>query len=369
MTDEGVKAIRALVVDEVKRIAAFADGSAELREFNDRIMSRVVEAERQAAKFIGTPPGFGFRGGNSLWVNLLLQLERSPGERKSLVLKPEFAKVRELLASNRNFWREHLAKWNITGVTPYVVGARPDTSLIAREDAERKARLDEETERLKKKYGTTDTQEALRRHAADADAEFAAIEKATQVPPTPFVKSPPMTLDDELRYETVRLANGVPLVASRFDSMTGAFTGIALRLDGVPREELRYVSLLPQLLATVGVIENGRPVPYEEMSERLRKEILALTPAFSTNTRTGRVELVLRGSGIGLEESRRALDWMTLVLHHPDWRPENLARIRDVVDQQLAALRNTVQRPEEYWVNDPANAYRMQRHPPHLAAD
>jgi hypothetical protein len=105
------------------------------------------------------------------------------------------------------------------------------------------------------------------------------------------------------------------------------------------------------------------------MSERLRKEILALTPGFSSNTRTGRIELVLRGSGIGLEESRRALDWMTLVLYSPDWRPENLARIRDVVDQQLAALRNTVQRPEEYWVNDPANAYRMQRHPPYLAAE
>jgi hypothetical protein len=161
----------------------------------------------------------------------------------------------------------------------------------------------------------------------------------------------------------------VPLVAARFDNMSGAHTGIALRLDGVPREELRYVSLLPQLVATVGVIENGKPVSYEAMRERLRREILALTPSFSSNTRTGRVELVLRGSGIGIEESQRALDWMALVLHTPDWRPENLPRIRDVVDQQLAALRNTVQRPEEAWVNDPANAYRMQRHPAFLAAE
>ena len=49
-------------------------------------------------------------------------------------------------------------------------------------------------------------------------------------------------------------------------------------------------------------------------------------------------------------------------------RVENLPRIRDVVDQQLAALRNTVQRPEEAWVNDPANAWRMQQRPPWLAA-
>ena len=104
------------------------------------------------------------------------------------------------------------------------------------------------------------------------------------------------------------------------------------------------------------------------MSERLRREILALTAAFAANPRTGRVELVLRGSGVGLEESRRALDWMARVLYAPDWRSENLPRLRDLVDQQLAALRNTVQRAEENWVNDPANAWRMQRQPGWLAS-
>ena len=235
MTDDGLRAIRAVVVDEIQRIAAFADGSAELKAFNERIASRVAERERQALKFLGTPPGFGSRNGSSAWVNLLLQLEHSPGNRKSLVLKPEFTRLRTLLDSNRNVWREALARWKITGVVPYVIGARPSATLIAREQAERDARLAEETERLKRHYGTADAQQALARHAADADAELARIDQATRVPPTPFVKAPPMTLDDELQFESVRLANGVPLVASRFDSMTGAMTGLALRLDGVPR--------------------------------------------------------------------------------------------------------------------------------------
>ena len=43
--------------------------------------------------------------------------------------------------------------------------------------------------------------------------------------------APPMTLDDGLLFESVRLANGVPFVASRFDSMTGALTGVALFKD------------------------------------------------------------------------------------------------------------------------------------------
>jgi hypothetical protein len=59
---------------------------------------------------------------------------------------------------------------------------------------------------------------------------------------------------------------------------------------------------------------------------------------------------------------------MARVLYAPDWRVENLPRIRDVVDQQLAALRNTVQRSEENWVNDPANAWLMQRNPAWLAS-
>jgi Zn-dependent M16 (insulinase) family peptidase len=367
MGDDGLKAARALVVAEIARIAALPDDSAELREFNERIAGRVVERERGLAKFVGTPPGFGARGGNAAWMEHLLLLEKTADSKKSLTLKPQFAFVRERLASGRNFWREYLAKWKVTGVTPYVAGARPSTRLIAQEEKERDARLAEETARIQARFGGVDEQEALKRHGASQEAEFAQIEAASKVAPMPFLKSPPMTLDDDIRFEQVKLANGVPLVASRFDDMTGVMTGLALRLDGVPREELRYVSLLPGLLSTVGVIENGKPVPYEQMRERLRREVLQLQATFSTNVRTGRVELSVTGSGIGLDESRRALDWMALILFSPDWRPENLPRIRDVVDQALAGLRNTPQAPEEYWVNDPANAYRMQRHPAWLA--
>jgi hypothetical protein len=60
---------------------------------------------------------------------------------------------------------------------------------------------------------------------------------------------------------------------------------------------------------------------------------------------------------------------MTLVLHHPDWRVENLPRIRDVVDQAVSGWRNTMQGSEESWVNNPATAYRMQTNPAYLAAD
>ncbi|HKR64992.1 MAG TPA: hypothetical protein VJZ00_14765, partial [Thermoanaerobaculia bacterium] len=140
-------------------------------------------------------------------------------------------------------------------------------------------------------------------------------------------------------------------------------------VDGVQRDQLRYLSLLPGLLTRVGVIENGKPVSFDEMSERLRKEVLRLDAGFTTNPRTQRVELIVRGAGLGTAEAKRAIEWMSLVLHHPDWRPENLPRIRDAVDQTLSALRNTTQGSEESWVNNPMNAYRMQTNAAYLAAD
>ena len=51
---------------------------------------------------------------------------------------------------------------------------------------------------------------------------------------------------------------------------------------------------------------------------------------------------------------------MRLVLEHPDWRVENLPRIRDAVDQSLSQLRNTMQGAEERWVQNPAEAWRRQ---------
>ncbi|MBV9496634.1 MAG: hypothetical protein JOZ54_20485 [Acidobacteria bacterium] len=368
-TEEKLAAIRSKVTGELDRIASLPDGSPELKDFNDRIHSRLIELQRDLAKFVNTPPGFGFRNGRSSWMDQLLALEKTSDFRKSVTLKPQVAFAEKQLASGKNVWKGYLAKWKITGVTPFVAAARPSPAVNQREEQERIARGNAEAARLAQSYGITDPQEAVKRYRTEYDAESARIEEeAKKIARPEFVKSPPMTLDDQLTYAT-KSVNGIPLVASTFDNMTSAQLGIALRLDSVPANQLRYVSLLPILLTRVGVIDNGKPVSFEQMTDRLRKEILSLDPSFSTNPRTNRVELVLRGSGIGTAEAQRAIDWMMLVLQHPDWRPENLPRIRDAVDQSLSGLRNTMQSAEENWVNNPGAAYRMQTNPAFLAAD
>lgn len=370
LTNEKLAEIRKVITDELARIASFADGSPELKEFNNRAMSRVIETERQLANFVNTPPSWGARGTGSAWMDQLLLLERTPDFRKSVTLKPQIAALRKQLASDKNIWRDALARWQITGTTPYVAAARPSPALLQREEAERVARSEAEAKRLAEKYQIADVQAALKRYQSEQDAEAARIEEEAKKVATPkFVSNPPMSLDETLQYTTSKLPAGVPIVTSTFDNMSSATLGLFLSVDDVPREELRYLSLLPALLSRVGVIENGKPVSFEEMSERLRKEILRLDAYFSTNPRTERAELAVRGAGIGTTEAKRAVEWMTLILHHPDWRPENLSRIRDVVDQSLSGLRNTMQQSEESWVQNPPVAYRVQTNLPYLAAD
>jgi Zn-dependent M16 (insulinase) family peptidase len=361
LTKEKLAEVRKAVVDEIARVAAFKDDSPELADFNKRVEGRVTETQRDLSKFVNSPPGFGFRNTGSGWMSQLVGLEKVPGFKKSLTLKPELARVRELLASKKNFWRDRLAKWSITGAEPYVVAAKPAPELIARNESERVARIQAETERLEKQYGVADGQEAIKRYRADYDAGTATIDaEAKAVKPAAFVDQPPMTIDDQLQFRLRSFGGQIPMVASTFENMTSATTGLALRLDTVPAEDLQLLPLFPALLTRVGVIDDGKPVSFDEMTERQRKEILSLNAVYSINPRTGRAELVVRGAGNDVAESKRAIEWIRLVLEHPDWRVENLARIRDLVDQLLSQNRNTMQGAEESWVQNPSEAWRRQ---------
>lgn len=368
MTQPKIADTRQKIIDEIARIAAFKDGSPELSEFNTRLKNRVTETRRALSKFVNSPPGFGFRNTGSGWMDQLERIDKSPGFRKSVTMKSEMAFIEQQLANPQNVWRSFIAKWKLTGTAPYAFAAKPNPQLLKQDEQERLTRSATEIARLKAQYKLTDDQETIRRYQAEYDAESAKLDDlAKEDARIRFIDSPPMTLDDQLDYKVTTLLNGVPLVASTFDNMTSATTGIALKLGSVPDDELFYVSMLPALLTRVGVIKDGKAITYEEMSELLKKEILNLNSTFSVNPRTGRAEIVVRGSGNDPAESLRAVEWMKLVLYQPNWRPENLARIRDVVDQTLSGLRNTMQGAEEGWVNDPAVAYRRQDSPLVLA--
>ncbi len=367
LTEAKTREIRAIVMDELARIAALPDGSPELAEFNKLARGRLVEEKRSLAKLVNSPPGFGARNGSSTWMEQLYHLNREPGFRKSVTQKPDIEAVDQLLAQDRNIWRELLPKWRLTDTEPYAIATRPNAQALKAQQQETAARIEAEVKRLEAKYQITDPQKAIRRYEQDYDAQSAQLDElASKASSRPFLASPPLTLDEQLEYSETKASGGVPLVASVFDNMTSATTALALRLDSVPEADLPLLSLLPALLTQSGVIMDGKPVSFEQMDEMLRREVLSLNAAFASNVKSNRVELVVRGAGNDPTESRRAIEWMDLVLQHPDWRPENLPRIRDLVSQQLARLRATMQGSEESWVMNPVLAYLKQSNPLYL---
>jgi hypothetical protein len=364
MTAQNIGLIRQKIIGEIKRIASLPDESPGLKELNERAKSRVIQDRRDLSKFVNSPPGFGFRDTGSSWMTHLARLNRSPGFRKSVTLKDELAAIQETLSQGKNIWRDLIARWRLTDTIPYAVAAKPSPRLITRIDQQRNARIQQETLELRKKYHAVTQLQALRRYKAEYDATTAKLERlATASPSMRFLDHPPLTLDEQLDYKIKPLPNGVQMVASYFDNMTSATTGLALRLDGVPEEQLVYLSALPELLTQSGVIKDGKPISFEEMSEMIRNQILSLSSDFSSNFQTGRAELLLTGAGNDAAEAQRALEWMKLVLNNPDWRSENLPRLRDVIDQTLSDLRNRTQDAEETWVSDPPSAYRRQDNP------
>src|SRR5262249_6848872 len=127
---------RARVLDELARIAAWKDGSPELQEFNDRVRSRVITTRRQLSKFVNSPPGFGFRGVGSDWMEHLYMLNREGGFRKSVTMKSTLDAVERTLADNRNAWASYLAKWKLIGVQPWAFVAKPNPDLGRRAQQE-----------------------------------------------------------------------------------------------------------------------------------------------------------------------------------------------------------------------------------------
>ena len=360
LVEPTVAEVRALILAELDRIAKLPDGDAELVAFVDRVQSRVIDLRRRLNKFLDTPPGFGIRGTGASWMDHLHELSKVKGFEKSLTYRPALGSIEKILAAKQNPFRDRLRAWGLLD-TPFGVAARPSPGERARLDRERDQRVEAELARLQKHYGTRDAGATLARYQQDYDAVTKQLEdsqKAAELPP--LVATPPMTLDDGLLYTTGQIGDTKTFVAT-FDSMASARVQLAFDVRrAVAPDDQMFLAGLPSLLSDAGVIVDGTPIAADEMRERMREEILELSVYYTDNPRTGRIELVVAGAGNGAVETRRAMQWMRRVLLSPDWRVENLPRLRDLLDQHLTGLRQRMLGAEEYWVDEPREAWWLQ---------
>src|SRR3569833_2956334 len=364
---EGVKAdkldtktlgeVRTLILAQLARLAQLPDNDPELLAFDRGVQSRLVNLRRELAKFLDSPPGFGYRGIPAKWHDHLHLLAMTPGFAKSLTLKPELAAIDKLLAAGANPRRDRIKSWGLLDA-PYGVAAKPSPALRKQRDDERTQRNAAELARLEAQYKLADPKATLARYQTDYDAATRELEAAQKVELPPLVASPPMTLDASLKYETGELG-AVRTFTATFDSMQRARVQLSFDINraSAPADQM-FLAGLPELLSQVGVIDRGAPITSAEMKERLRKEVLGVTVSYIGNNRTLRNELAFTGSGLGAGETKAALGWIQRVVLAPDWRIENLARLRDVVEQTLTAARARMLEAEETWVDEPRDAWR-----------
>lgn len=365
--DTVIAKVRDIVMAEIENIATLANGSVELTNFNNQAKARIIEQRRELSRFLNSPPQFGFRGTGARWMEHLKRLQREPGFRKSLALHSELDNAERVLSSGQNPWRAVATSAKILTPLPYAVAAVADPQLITASENGRQARVAAFIAELKQKYGVGTDSEAIDRFREEYETQTAIIEAAAATIPMPgFISNPPMTLDDQLRFSTSKLAGGGAQVNSTFENMTGATVGLAFNMNVVPEHLLIYTAALPTLLTDVGIVRDGQPISYDQVRDQIRRDILELNAYYSTNARTERSELVIRGAGSDLAESELAVGWMSDMIFAPDWREDNLSRIRDVVDLALAGLRNRMRNSEESWVDDPTNAYWKQTNPLYL---
>ncbi len=366
LDDKTVGDVRALVLAELERIAKLPDGDPELVALVEKLQSRVIDLRRRLNKFLDTPPGFGIRGTGDGWVMHLHELSKTPGYKKSLTFRPELARIEQILAAKGNPFRDRLRTWGLLDA-PYGIAAKPSPAERTRLDNGRKQRVEAELARLQKHYSTKDAASTLAKYQQDYDAETKKLEesqKAAELPP--LVATPPMTLDDGLIYKTGSLYNVVPTFTATFDSMASARVQLAFKIAGkgqslaIPAEDQMFLAALPAFMSDAGVIVDGKPIAADEMRERMRKEILELSVYWVENPVTGRIELVVAGAGNGAVETKAALTWMRRVMTSPDWRLDNLPRLRDLLDQHITANRQRMLGAEEGWVDDPRDAWWLQ---------
>ncbi len=363
-TEERMGEIERVIRDEIVRVAALAAGSADLAAFNAKALVKLTEREKGLRKQLNAPPLFGHRMAGGFWLDHVRLLDQDSSFERSVTLEPVFGKLRAEIEKGANPWTEVVRGFGLDA-EPYAGVSVPSRGELDKRAFAHEIRVADYVYDITQRHGG-EPQQALAKFAAAYEkttAEMADAEK--RLPKARLVSDLPLTPDPSMRLEEVE-AGGVKGFRGLFDNMTFTETSLSFRVDATD-VELLWLAILPQFLTESGVVIDGKPVPYDQASERRSNEIYSLAASWSMRPSKGRHELRITASGADLEEGKRAIDWLELCLRHAWIAPENLPRLRDIVAQEIQATRGRLGGSEESWVRDPAGAVRWQRDPIYLA--
>jgi Zn-dependent M16 (insulinase) family peptidase len=366
VTSERLEDLRSHVQAGLRDVASYPDGSGELLALNRQVTAYLTARRRDMTVWHTNAPGFGQRRLDARWMEHLELLDREPTGRRPLDWQPYWSRLGAAIESGTNIWRGVIERAGLLE-TPYGTAGIPSPALLQQLNQERQARLTAALAAIQQRYDSADDQEALRRFEADlADQPEQTSGTAQSMALPSFTMHPPRTFDDTLAYAQLTIAE-VPAVASYVEGAALTEIGLAFDLQAVPRHLYRYLPLLPGLLRSTGVQEGEGVTPHRTFEEHLQRHLYRLETRYSAAPEAGRYELMITASGVGLKEFNAALEAVQSVTHANALRPDNLARIADLLQQHLGVERTLTQRPEEEWIETLARAFRFQDDHLHLS--
>lgn len=362
--------LRTIVLQKLKEISEYPDGSDPLLAFNKLIASEARADRRTEVVWSKSPPSFGAAALLSQleWKEHLQKLELDEQSVRSLPEEGAWQSVAGQLKSRANIWRKVIQQFHLLD-EPYATGSAPSGKLLDELEVAKRDRLQRATRDLVERYHAADDQEALSRFENDEKSKSMEIEKigATVARPS-FIEHPPLTPDDSIRYRQFKLA-GAPVVASFFKRPPTIDIGLSFDLSQVPRRYYKLLTLMPGCLDSLGLNLSGQVVPYPELRSQIREAAYDFSVKYPVDLRSKKVHLEIRASASDEASFRKTLSLIREMMEETYLDLRNADRLRDIVAENIVSDDRFTQEAETGWLQDPVDALLRERDPLFRAAN
>jgi Zn-dependent M16 (insulinase) family peptidase len=366
ISEQLVNQLRSVISGKVKEISQYPDGSDELLAFNKVVSSEARAQQRSEIVWTKSPPLFGVSGSQTPWKDHFEVLELDPGFVRSLSEDAAWSEVAERLRSNRNIWREIILEFHLLDL-PYAAASVPSRKLLADVEAAKRSRLLQKTKELMDRYHTSDDQEALSRFDETERSKTEEIDRiGPRVARPTFTNRPPLTPDDDIRYQQFRLAD-VPVIASIFERPPTIDIGLSFDLSRIPKKYYRLLPLIPRCLDSLGLRQGDQVVSYSDLRGQIEETTYEFSIKYPLDIRSKTSKLEIRASASDATSFRRTLDLIRQMMRDNYLEESNADRLRDIVAQNISSDDLFVKQPETSWIYNPVLALRRRDDPAFMA--
>lgn len=364
ITTDIIEQLRQHILTTIKTVWSYSDDSQELLAFNQLVISYAKAWERDQRVWMKSAPLFGSEYKTD-WKEHLNYLETDSSFVRSLSDKAVWQNVESQIKAGKNLWRDVIQSFHLLDI-PYATASTPSSQMLANLESERKQRLQEKVRQLEKVFDVTEEQQALEQYEQIELKKTAEIDSIDSKVARPrFTEHPPLTPDDDIQYQQLRL-NTVPVIAVLFDRAPTIDVGMSFDLRKIPLKYYKYLPILPRSFDSLGLKTQKGTTSYSDLLTETQRDLSAFSIEYSSNAASRRADLAIRASTTSPQELQTALTLISEMLKFSIVDISSVDRLRDLVNERLADD-DAFRANDSGWLWKLSNAFRYQDDPLYTA--